>query len=89
MDMNLNYTYISPSVKLLRGYEPEEAMKHTPAETLTPSSMDLAIGILSEILEMEKSEQRNLNISRTARVGNESKRWDYRLGRDEGFLCQR
>ena len=34
MDMNLNYTYISPSVKLLRGYEPEEAMKHTPAETV-------------------------------------------------------
>ena len=26
MDMNLNYTYISPSVKLLRGYEPEEAI---------------------------------------------------------------
>ena len=66
MDMNLNYIYISPSVKLLRGYEPEEAMKHTPAETLTPSSLDLAMGILSEILEMEKSEQRELNISRTA-----------------------
>ncbi len=68
MDMNLNYTYISPSVKLLRGYEPEEAMKHTPAETLTPSSLNLAIGILSEILEVEKSEQRELNITRTAQL---------------------
>ncbi len=68
MDMNLNYTYISPSVKLLRGYEPEEAMKHTPAETLTPSSLDLALRILSEILEMEKSEQKDINISRTAEL---------------------
>ncbi len=68
MDMNLNYTYISPSVKLLRGYEPEEAMKHTPAETVTPSSMDLALRILSEMLEIEKSEHREINISRTAQL---------------------
>jgi PAS domain S-box-containing protein len=65
MDMDLNYTYLSPSVKLLRGYEPEEAMKHTPAETLTPSSMNLALIILSEIMEIEKSEHRDINISRT------------------------
>jgi len=68
MDMNLNYTYLSPSVKLLRGYEPEEAMKHTPEETVTPASMDLALGILSEMLELEKSEQRDVNISRTAQL---------------------
>ena len=64
MDMNLNYTYLSPSVKLLRGYEPEEALKHTPAETLTPSSLDYALRALSEIMEMEKSEHRDINISR-------------------------
>ena len=68
MDMNLNYTYISPSVKLLRGYEPEEAMKHTPVETVTPSSVDLALRTLFEILETEKSEQRELNISRTLQL---------------------
>ena len=68
MDMNLNYTYISPSVKILRGYEPKEAMKHTPAETLTPSSVDFALSILSEILELEKSEHGELNISRTAQL---------------------
>ncbi len=68
MDMNLNYTYLSPSVKLLRGYEPEEAMKHTPAETVTPSSMDLAIKILSGMLEIEKSGQIDVNISRTAEL---------------------
>ncbi|MCX6224798.1 MAG: PAS domain S-box protein, partial [Bacteroidia bacterium] len=68
MDMNLNYTYISPSVKLLRGYEPEEAMKHTPAETLTPFSLDWALRTLSEIMEIEKSEHRDINISRTAQL---------------------
>ena len=41
LDMNLNYTYVSPSVKTLRGYEPEEVMKQSPSKTLTPSSWDL------------------------------------------------
>jgi PAS domain S-box-containing protein len=68
MDMNLNYTYLSPSVKVLRGYEPEEAMKHTPEETVTPSSMDLALRILSEMMEIENSEHRDINISRTAQL---------------------
>ena len=36
LDMNLNYTYVSPSVKILRGYEPEEVLKQPPLETLTP-----------------------------------------------------
>jgi PAS domain S-box-containing protein len=64
----LNYSYLSPSVKILRGYEPEEAMKLTPAETLTPSSVDLAMRTLSEIMELEKSEHRDLNISRTLQL---------------------
>jgi PAS domain S-box-containing protein len=58
LDMNLNYTYISPSVKNLRGYEPEELLNKSPTETLTPASMDLAMKTLSEIMELEKSEQR-------------------------------
>ncbi|HUN56124.1 MAG TPA: PAS domain S-box protein [Smithella sp.] len=68
MDMNLNYTYLSPSVKLLRGYEPEEAMKHTPAETVTPSSLEKAMGILLEIIEEEKSERKDLNKVRSAQL---------------------
>ena len=68
MDMNLHYTYISPSVKILRGYEPEEAMKHTPAETLAPSSVDLAMRALSEIIGMEKSGHRDMNISKTLQL---------------------
>ena len=68
MDMNLKYSYLSPSVKLLRGYEPEEAMKQTPAQTVTPSSLNLALGILSEVMELEKSEHRDINVSRTFQV---------------------
>ena len=65
LDMNLNYTYISPSVKILRGYEPEEVMKHLVNETLTPSSGDLAVKTLSEVMELEKSEHREISESRT------------------------
>jgi len=68
MDMNLTYSYLSPSVKLLRGYEPEEAMKQTPAQTVTPSSLNLALSILSEVMELEKSEHRDINVSRTFQV---------------------
>ena len=56
LDMNLNYTYVSPSVKTMRGYEPEEVMKQLSiVQTLTPSSRDLAMKTLSEIMELEKS----------------------------------
>jgi PAS domain S-box-containing protein len=65
LDMNLNYTYVSPSVKILRGYEPEEVMKHSPEKTLTPSSWDKAVKTLSEVIELEKSGHREIFESRT------------------------
>jgi PAS domain S-box-containing protein len=65
LDMNLNYTYVSPSVKILRGYEPEEVMKHSPEKTLTPSSWDQAVKTLSEVIELEKSGHREILESRT------------------------
>jgi len=40
MDLNLQYTYISPSIKDLRGYTPEEALDQTVAEVMTPTSAD-------------------------------------------------
>ncbi len=65
LDMNLNYIYVSPSVKIQMGYEPEEVLQQTLADTMTPASMDLAMKNLSEIMELEKSEHREINISRT------------------------
>jgi PAS domain S-box-containing protein len=68
LDMNLNYTYVSPSIKILRGYEPEEALKQPSIETLMPSSWDLAMRTLSEIIELEKSEHKDINLSRTLQL---------------------
>ncbi|MFH1079219.1 MAG: HD domain-containing phosphohydrolase [Pseudomonadota bacterium] len=68
LDMNLNYTYVSPSIKILRGYEPEEVLKQPAIETVTPSSWALAMRTLSEVMGLEKSEQRDINISRTLQL---------------------
>ncbi len=38
LDKNLKYTYVSPSVKALRGFEPNEAINQTLNEVLTPES---------------------------------------------------
>jgi len=67
LDMNLNYTYVSPSTKILRGYEPEEVMKQSPSKTLTPSSWDLVTKTIAEAMELEK-EHREINISRTLQL---------------------
>ncbi|MGA2780862.1 MAG: PAS domain S-box protein, partial [Smithella sp.] len=60
MDMNLNYTYVSPSVKILRGYEQEEVLKQAPFDAITPSSLDLAMRTLSEVMELEKLEHKDI-----------------------------
>jgi PAS domain S-box-containing protein len=65
LDMNLNCTYISPSVKILRGYEPEEVLKLPPADALLPSSKDLAMKLLSDIMELDKTKQIGSDESRT------------------------
>ncbi|MCE5266029.1 MAG: PAS domain S-box protein [Deltaproteobacteria bacterium] len=38
-DTELRFTYYSPAIRKLRGLEPEEAMKKTLAETVTPASL--------------------------------------------------
>ncbi|MFZ1980078.1 MAG: PAS domain S-box protein [Smithella sp.] len=69
LDMNLKYTYISPSVKIMRGYEPEEILKQQSIEqTLTPSSRSLALKAFSEIIELEKSEHGEIPLSRTLQL---------------------
>jgi diguanylate cyclase (GGDEF)-like protein/PAS domain S-box-containing protein len=67
LDMNLNYTYVSPSVKILRGYEPAEVMKQAPFDALTPSSLDLGMRTLSEVMELEKLEHKE-DIFRTLQL---------------------
>ena len=65
LDMDLNYTYVSPSVEVLRGYKPEKVLHQSAAETLTPSSLDLAMSTLSEVIELGKSGHGDIGESRT------------------------
>jgi len=50
LGMDLNYTYISPAVKALRGFEPGEAITQKLHEVLTPASYQEAVKVISGIL---------------------------------------
>jgi len=51
MDAGLKFTYISPSVKNIRGFTVEEAMSQTASEALTPDSFRMAIDVFHHELE--------------------------------------
>ena len=60
MDMNLKFTYISPSIKHLTGYNVEETMAQTLADVLTPASLDVAMKTFAQELAIENMEQKDL-----------------------------
>ncbi len=64
MDMNLQFTYMSPSVIHLRGYTAEEVMNQSLDEILTPSSLAVALKTFEEELQKDR-EQPNLSRSVT------------------------
>ena len=64
-DMDLRFTYLSPSVIRQRGYSVEEAMAQTFDEVLTPSSFKVAMDAFMEELAIERTEQKGLFRSRT------------------------
>jgi PAS domain S-box-containing protein len=64
-DMNLQPTYISPSVTRMRGYSVEEAMSQPIEETLTASSCEVAKKAFAEELSCEGLPRKNLARSRT------------------------
>ena len=53
MDMNLQWTYISPSVARMRGYSAEEMMARKLEDVVTPESYKYAMRILGEELALE------------------------------------
>lgn len=63
-DMDLRFTYVSPSVEQLRGYRPWEAMRQSLREMLTPPSFDLAMAVFQEELALEGSPERQLDRTR-------------------------
>ncbi|MCF8146750.1 MAG: response regulator [Deltaproteobacteria bacterium] len=55
MDLNLHFTYVSPSIIRLRGYTAEETMGQTMEQILTPESLQIVAGVLEEELKLEAS----------------------------------
>jgi len=51
-DMNLQFTYVSPSVKQLRGYSQKEILGQKLEEVLTPASLEIAIKVFEEELAL-------------------------------------
>ena len=49
LDLDFKPTYISPSEIRLTGYTPEEAMKLTPEQTMTPGSLELVRKTIEDV----------------------------------------
>lgn len=52
-DLNKRLTYVSPSVKVLRGFTPEEVMSQSLEEIFTPASLELARQTFAEGMALE------------------------------------
>ncbi len=65
MDLNLRYTYISPSVNRMRGYTPEEIVGTRVSETMTPASLEAIRKAFVEEIAMESKGHNDLFRSRT------------------------
>jgi PAS domain S-box-containing protein len=55
MDTNFQLTYVSPSVGRILGFSPEERMKQSFEEQVTPESLEHIITVFQEELERDKS----------------------------------
>ena len=64
-DMNLRITYMSPSARRLRGYDPEEAARQPLANMLTGDSLERAMKVFAEELAIEETRQGDLSRSWT------------------------
>ncbi len=45
LDLNLNFTYVSPAIERLMGYTPKEMQSLTLQDVLTPDSFEIAMGV--------------------------------------------
>ena len=61
MDMNLQFTYMSPSVLRIRGYTVEEVMAQSLEEVFTSSSLEIASKAFAEELALENMEPKDLS----------------------------
>jgi PAS domain S-box-containing protein len=56
VDMNLRFTYVSPSISKLRGYTAEEVMTQKALDIFTPKSLEVINSAVSEELAQEYSD---------------------------------
>jgi len=68
MDMEIKFTYFSPSVTRMLGYSVEEAMAQSIEESLTPASLDTALKAITEELELHNKGQKPQDRSRKVEV---------------------
>jgi len=68
MDMNLQFTYVSPSVTSVGDYSVEEATALSLKDILTPASLEVAMKTIGEELEAEKTRQRGAFWSRVTEL---------------------
>jgi two-component system NtrC family sensor kinase len=59
-DMNLNTTYVSPSVLEVSGYSVDEVMSMSLEESLTPASLELIRPVLAKVLAVGEKGQGDL-----------------------------
>ncbi len=64
MDMDLNFTYYSPSITRLQGFTVEEALARSIEESMTPASFNASMKAINEELEMHNKGQKPLDRSR-------------------------
>ena len=55
LDMNLRFTYVSPSIRRIRGFSVEEAMEQTLEQVLTPESQKIVLTAFEEEMKLEAS----------------------------------
>jgi two-component system sensor histidine kinase UhpB len=53
LDMNLRFTYVSPSIMRIRGFTVEEAIEQTPDQFLTPESLKMVLTAYEEEMKLE------------------------------------
>ena len=68
MDMDLNYTYLSPSVKKLRGYEPEELIGTSFFDKAPPETREKVAALFKEEVDLDASGQYLPHRSRNTEV---------------------
>jgi PAS domain S-box-containing protein len=54
-DMNLHFTYVSPSINRIRGFTVEEAMAHTLEQAMTPESLMVLLRTFEAEMQLEAS----------------------------------